>query len=224
MASPPTLPISNPQTTGESQQSTTTTPTPTPTPFLRVRTFITRLFGYTRRALSNRRPWIELVDRNSFSRPDSLSEATSRVRKNFSYFRINYLTLLALVLAVSLLYHPFTLLLLLSLLAAWLFLYAYRPSDQPLVILGRTFSDGETLIGLILLTVIVVFLTSAGSLLISAGMVGMAIVAAHGAFRVPEDLFLDDQDPSGSSGLFSYIGGVASSAAATAGPAVMSRV
>jgi hypothetical protein len=222
MASPPTLPISNPQTTGESQQSTTTTPTPTP--FLRVRTFITRLFGYTRRALSNRRPWIELVDRNSFSRPDSLSEATSRVRKNFSYFRINYLTLLALVLAVSLLYHPFTLLLLLSLLAAWLFLYAYRPSDQPLVILGRTFSDGETLIGLILLTVIVVFLTSAGSLLISAGMVGMAIVAAHGAFRVPEDLFLDDQDPSGSSGLFSYIGGVASSAAATAGPAVMSRV
>jgi len=222
MASPPTLPISNPQTTGESQQSTTTTPTPTP--FLRVRTFITRLFGYTRRALSNRRPWIELVDRNSFSRPHSLSEATSRVRKNFSYFRINYLTLLALVLAVSLLYHPFTLLLLLSLLAAWLFLYAYRPSDQPLVILGRTFSDGETLIGLILLTVIVVFLTSAGSLLISAGMVGMAIVAAHGAFRVPEDLFLDDQDPSGSSGLFSYIGGVASSAAATAGPAVMSRV
>lgn len=224
MASPPTLPISNPQTTGESQQSTTTTPTPTPTPFLRVRAFLTRLFGYTRRALSNRRPWIELVDRTAFSRPDSLSEATSRVRKNFSYFRVNYLTLLALVLAVSLLYHPFTLLLLLSLLAAWLFLYAYRPSDQPLVILGRTFSDGETLIGLILLTVIVVFLTSAGSLLISAGMVGLAIVAAHGAFRVPEDLFLDDQDPSGSSGLFSYIGGVASSAAATAGPAVMSRV
>ena len=220
MASTPTLPISNPQTTGESQQSTNTTPTP----FLRVRSFLTRLFGYTRRALSNRRPWTELVDRTAFSRPDTLSEAASRVRKNFSYFRVNYLTLLALVLAVSLLYHPFTLILLLSLLAAWLFLYAFRPSDQPLVILGRTLSDGETLIGLVLLTVIVVFLTSVGSLLISAGMVGLAIVAAHGAFRVPEDLFLDDQDPSNSSGLFSYIGGVASTAAAAASPAVISRV
>ena len=217
MASPTVLPISNQQTTDESQPSTATSP------YVRVRSFLTRLFGYTRHALSNRRPWTELIDRSAFSRPDSFSDATSRVRKNFSYFRVNYLTLLALVLAVSLISHPFTLFILLSLLAAWLFLYSFRPSDQPLVIMGRTFSDFETLAGLITVTVIVIFLTSVGSLLITAGMVGMGIVCVHGSFRDPEDLFLDDQESSGA-GLFSFIGGAASSAAAAAGSTVASRV
>ncbi|KAF3963380.1 hypothetical protein ACB098_08G066200 [Castanea mollissima] len=229
MASPAVLPISNPQSTGESQPSTTTTSSSSsPSPYLKVKTFLTRLLGYTRHALSNRRPWIELVDRTAFSRPESLTEAASRVRKNFSYFRVNYLTLLALVLAVSLLSHPFTLVILLSLLAAWLFLYSFRPSDQPLVIMGRTFSDFETLICLVTVTVIVIFLTSVGSLLITAGMVGMGIVCAHGSFRMPEDLFLDEQETSGGPGLFSFIGGAASSAAAAAaaagGPNMMSRV
>ena len=217
MASPTVLPISNQQTTGESQPSTATSP------YVRVRSFLTRLFGYTRHALSNRRPWTELIDRSAFSRPDSFSDATSRVRKNFSYFRVNYLTLLALVLAVSLISHPFTLFILLSLLAAWLFLYSFRPTDQPLVIMGRTFSDFETLAGLITVTVIVIFLTSVGSLLITAGMVGMGIVCVHGSFRDPEDLFLDDQESSGA-GLLSFIGGAASSAAAAAGSTVASRV
>ncbi|KAM3732968.1 hypothetical protein ACB098_11G099000 [Castanea mollissima] len=48
-----------------------------------------------------------------------------------------------------------------------------RLSDQPLVVLGRTFSDCE--IGLSLLTVVVVvFLTTVGSFLISALMLGFA--------------------------------------------------
>lgn len=62
------------------------------------------------------------------------------------------------------------------------------------------------------LTVFVVFLTSVGSLLISALMVGLAITCAHGAFRVPEDLFLDDQEVT-SSGFLSFLGGAAASAA-----------
>ncbi|KAF8394856.1 hypothetical protein HHK36_018793 [Tetracentron sinense] len=217
MASP-TLPISNPQTTlppaGQSQP-------PVVTPAFRV--FIARLSDSVRHAFSQRRPWWEIVDRTSFARPDSVSEAASRVRKNFSYFRINYLSLLASVLALSLLSHPFSLLVLLCLLAAWLFLYIFRPSDQPLVLFGRTFSDRESLGVLIVLTVVVIFLTSVGSLLISALMIGLAIVCVHGAFRVPEDLFLDDQEPS-STGFLSFIGGAASSAAAAAAPAVVSRV
>ncbi|GAV58665.1 PRA1 domain-containing protein [Cephalotus follicularis] len=220
MSTPPVLPISNANTTTtttETQSSSITSPS--------LLAFLTRLRGTLRHSLSNRRPWTELIDRTSFSRPDSLSEATSRVRKNFSYFRVNYLTLLAIVLAFSLLSHPFSLLTLVSLLAAWLFLYSFRPSDQPLVILGRTFSDRETLGILILLTVVVVFLTSVGSLLISALMIGLGIVCVHGSFRVPEDLFLDDQEQPGST-LFSFIGGAASSAAAAAavGPSMVSRV
>lgn len=86
-----------------------------------------------------------------------------------------------------------------------------------MVIFGRTFSDRETLGILVVLTIVVVFLTTVGSLLISALMVGFALVCAHGAFRVPEDLFLDEQEP-GNAGFLSFLGGAASSAAASAAP------
>ncbi|GMH19343.1 hypothetical protein Nepgr_021184 [Nepenthes gracilis] len=218
-SSPPTIPISSQQTTPSHSQ--------TPIATAAFRAFITRLSSSIRQGFSHRRPWSELVDRASFSRPDSFSEAASRVRKNFSYFRVNYISLLALILGFSLLSDPFSLLVLICLLAAWFFLYLFRPSDQPLVIFGRTFSDTETLGVLILSTVIVIFLTSVGSLLISAFMVGLAMVSAHGAFRVPEDLFLDDQEPA-NAGFFSLFGSAASSAAAAASsvaaPAVVTRV
>lgn len=67
------------------------------------------------------------------------------------------------------------------------------------------------------------FLTSVGSLLISALLIGLGIVCTHGAFRVPEDLFLDDQEPA-NVGFLSFLGGAASSAAAVAAPAVAARV
>ncbi|XP_051138110.1 PRA1 family protein B3 [Andrographis paniculata] len=209
MASPPTIPISSPQSE------------PIATPAFRA--FLSRLNTTVRHGFAQRRPWWELLDRSAFSRPDSLSDAVSRIRRNFSYFRVNYISLLALSLALSLISHPFSLIILLSLLAAWLFLYSFRPSDQPLVVGGRTFSDREVLGILVVSTIVVVFLTSVGSLLISAVLVGLAVVCAHGAFRVPEDLFLDEQE-SNNAGFLSFIGGAATSAAAAAAPAVASRV
>lgn len=212
MASAPTIPISNPS---QSSQPPIATPA--------LRAFISRLTSSVRHGFAQRRPWSELVDRSAMARPDSLTEAYSRIRKNLTYFRVNYLTFLALVLAFSLVSHPVSLLVLLALLGSWIFLYVFRPSDQPLVILGRTFSDRETLLGLSVLTIIVIFLTTVGSLLISALMVGFSLVCAHGAFRVPEDLFLDEQEPQ-NAGFLSFLGGAASSAVAAAGPAAAARV
>ncbi|OMP02341.1 Prenylated rab acceptor PRA1 [Corchorus olitorius] len=188
-----------------------------------LRAILTRISGSARQALSRCRPWTELIDRSAFAKPVSFADATSRVRKNFSYFRANYLTVLAGVLAISLISHPFSLIILLLLISAWLFLYALRPSDQPVVIWGRTYSDMETLAILVILTVVVIFFSSVGSLLISGTMMGVAIVCAHGAFRMPEDLFLDEQEQLGP-GLFSFVGGAASSAVAAAAPAIASRV
>ncbi|KAL5709805.1 PRA1 protein B4 [Ranunculus cassubicifolius] len=202
--SPPTLPISNPQTTTAQSQPPIATPA--------FRAFITRLTDSARLAFSQRRPWGELIDRSAFNRPESLSEAAARVRKNYSYFRVNYMTLLASVIAVSLLTHPGSLLFLLILLASWVFLYLFRPSDSPVVIFGRTFSDKETFIGLIVLSIVVIFLTTVGSLLISSLLIGVAIICAHGSFRVPEDLFLDEQEPA-ATGLLSFLGGAAASVA-----------
>ncbi|KAK1421354.1 hypothetical protein QVD17_23617 [Tagetes erecta] len=189
---------------------TTTTQTPsTATPAFR--SFISRFSSTIRHSFSNRRPWSELIDRSAFARPESLSDAASRIRKNFIYFRVNYISLFTIVLAISLLTHPFSLIILLSLLCAWLFLYLFRSSDQPLVLFGRNFSDRETLLMLIVLTIVAVMLTEIGSVVISAVLVGLGIVCVHGAFRVPEEAFFDDQEQNNNAGLLSFLGGTGSS-------------
>ncbi|KAK9124633.1 hypothetical protein Sjap_014235 [Stephania japonica] len=128
-SSPPVLPISNPVSSSSSSSSESSSQAPIATPAFK--SFLNRLADSGRAALSQRRPWSEVLDRSAFSRPESLSEASSRLRKNLSYFRLNYLLLLGSVLGLSLLSHPLSLLLLLSLLSAWSFLYLFRPSDPP---------------------------------------------------------------------------------------------
>ncbi|KAK1428632.1 hypothetical protein QVD17_17471 [Tagetes erecta] len=217
MSSSQNLPISDPPSSATGN-TTTWSSTISATPALRA--FIAGLTESTRRAFTRRRPWYELIDRTAFSKPESLTDATSRIRKNYNYFRVNYIALLSVVLAFCLLSHPFSLLTIVSLAGAWLLLYIFRAPDQPVVIGGRTFSDREILGILVTLTVFVVFLTSVGSLLMSATLIGVGIICVHGAFRDPEDLFLDDQDVAGA-GLLSSFSGAATSAAVAD---VMARV
>ncbi|KAI4341865.1 hypothetical protein MLD38_026538 [Melastoma candidum] len=220
-ASPPILPISVPHQSTPVPAATATA-TEEAAQASALRNLLNNLSATASSALSQRRPWSELLDRSAFSKPESISDATLRLRKNYSYFRLNYLLLVSAFLTLSLLTHPFSLLLLLSLLSAWLFLFLLRtPNSPPLVFLGRTYSDRETLGILIALTAFVLFLTSVGSVIISALFVGVAVVCLHGAFRVPEDLFLDDQEPGAATGFLSFLGGAAPSAAASAAPAVL---
>ncbi|CAM0152403.1 unnamed protein product [Urochloa decumbens] len=192
------------------------TPSPTPIPTsaddanpAAARAFLSRLLESAKRALSGARPWSELADRSALSRPDTVADATSRLRKNLAYFRVNYAAVVALSLAAALLAHPFSLAALLALLAAWCLLYILRPADAPpLAAFGRTFSDREVLGGLIASSAFVVFLTSVGSLIFSALALGAAVVCAHGAFRVPEDLFLDEPaDQAAGNPLLNFIAG-----------------
>ncbi|XP_047306901.1 PRA1 family protein B1-like [Impatiens glandulifera] len=211
----PPPPLSNPNPLPATQSQP-------PPPF---RIFISHITDTVRNGFSQRRPWSEIVDRSAFSKPDSLSDATSRIRKNYTYFRVNYISIVALVLGISLLTNPLALILLVGLLAGWVFLYLFRPSDQPVVIFGRTFSDKETIGMLIVASVVVVFLTSVGSVLITALLIGVGVVFVHGSFRVPEDLFMDDQEQPPMGFLSSFIGssgGVGGGAAST--PAVSARV
>ncbi|KAI9077783.1 hypothetical protein K1719_040269 [Acacia pycnantha] len=181
-SAPPVLPITNIQYIGAGVEIQPP-----------LRAFISKASDSLRHSLSQRRPWAELLDRTAFSRPLTLSEATFRISKNFSYFRVNYYAIGALALAVSLFTHPFSLLILLGILAAWIFLYVFRPADQPLVLFGRIFTDFETLVLLSGLSLCVVFLTSVGSILFSSVMIGAAVVCVHGALRMPEDMFMEPQ-------------------------------
>ncbi|CAA0835871.1 PRA1 family protein B4 [Striga hermonthica] len=220
-SSPAILPISNPQsvpaTPADNHQLSP------PAPPSAVRAFFSGIFSTVRGGLANRRPWTELLDRSAFSKPESVSDATLRLRKNYTYFRTNYLVIITAVLAVSLLTNPFSLVLLAGLLASWLFLYVFRQSsDPPINLFGRQFSDRETLLFLIFSTVVVIFLTSVGSVLVSALMVGVGIVCLHGAFRAPEDLFLDEQEQQG--GAPGFLSLFTNGAPVVAQPTVAARV
>ncbi|KAH7277218.1 hypothetical protein KP509_39G040500 [Ceratopteris richardii] len=166
------------------------------------RGFLGRISENWQHAVSQSRPWRELVDRTSFAKPDSLSDATGRIRKNVAYFRLNYAILFTAVLALTLISNPASLFLLCGLLAAWIFMYVLRTT--PLVLFNRTFNEREVLVLMGLLSIIVVFMTNVGSVLITAAMLGAAIICVHAAFRVPDDFFLDEEVPA-SGGLLSFL-------------------
>lgn len=165
-------------------------------------------------ALAQKRPWAEVADRSQLAKPESFSEAITRARKNWFYFRINYSIILTGVVALSLIFNPGALFFLLALLAGWVYLYLIR--SEPLVINGRTFSEREVLLGMSVFTIIMIFMTSVGSILISALLIGGAICFAHGAYRVPDDLFLDEQESAG--GFLSFL------SSGTGVPQMMSHV
>ncbi|GJM99843.1 hypothetical protein PR202_ga16981 [Eleusine coracana subsp. coracana] len=60
------------------------------------------------------------------------------------------------------------------------------------MLFGRTFIDREMLLGLVVASFLAFFHTFMALLIISSLLIGGSIIAAHGAFRVPKDLFLDD--------------------------------
>ncbi len=85
--------------------------------------------------------------------------------------------------------------------AAWAYVYVVR--TEPLVINGRELGEREKLLAMSGCSfVLIFFLTSVGSVLFSAIGFGLAGVAAHGALRQPDDLFLDDN--SANEGFFSF--------------------
>nr|XP_043616042.1 PRA1 family protein B3-like [Erigeron canadensis] len=222
----PAIPKPKPKTTRLPQSTTIPLQSSEPPPPILtnnpdIRPFLSRITTSLTHSFSQRRPWFELMDRTTFSRPDTLSEGVSRIKKNFSYFRINYTAMIVVITALSLLSHPFPLFFLVCLLSAWIFFYLFRPPNQPVFLFDRSFTDRETLGILIISTILVIFLTGLVSLLISSIVFGLGVTCAHGAFRVPQEVFVDGQEQQGNdSGLLSFITGAATSAAVAAAPTI----
>ena len=103
--------------------------------------------------------------------------------------------------------HPSSLLVLAALSLAWVYVFALH--NGPLVVNGRQLSEREKLLGMTAGSfVLVFFLTGVGSLAFSALVAAGALVAAHGALRAPDDLFLDEGgEPGGAQGLLAILMG-----------------
>lgn len=162
------------------------------------RAMISRVSETTQAAVGRQRPWSELMDRKAFDKPESFADAVSRLLKNVRYFRMNYIIFMLVVIGLSLLWHPVSLIVLAILVVAWVYLYFGR--TEPVVIFNRTCSENQVLIVLGIATIVGLFLTKASSTLASALVIGIVAILLHGSLRRSDDLFLDEQENQASGG------------------------
>ncbi|GFZ08098.1 PRA1 (Prenylated rab acceptor) family protein [Actinidia rufa] len=163
--------------------------------------YISRAKERLKSGFRTRRPWKEMFNLHSIGFPRSLGDAIGRARTNLAYFRVNYAVVVLLILFLSLLWHPISLIVFVAMMAAWLFLYFLR--DEPFVVFGRTIDDRVVLITLSILTIVFLLLTHATANILISLLIGAVVVVVHCALRKTDDLSTDEE-----SALFS---GVASS-------------
>lgn len=165
--------------------------------------YISRAKDRIKVGLGARRPWKVMFDFRSLNFANGFGDALTRLRFNVAYFRMNYAIIALIILFLSLLWHPISLIVLIVMLAAWLFLYFLR--DEPLVLFGKTVDDRVVLIVLSVVTIVLLFLTQATTNILVALLVVVVVMVTHATLRRTDDLFMDEENaglmtgPAGSS-------------------------
>ncbi|PIN05929.1 Prenylated rab acceptor 1 [Handroanthus impetiginosus] len=126
-------------------------------------------------------PWREMFQLHSFNLPKSFCEVVAHVKTNLGYFWMNYAIVVLLILFLSLLWQPISLIIFIAMMAAWFFLYFL--CDEPLVIFGWLITDRVLLVGVV-------------------------VVLIHAVVRKTDDLFADEE---AAGGLLRSSGGPSSS-------------
>ncbi|KAL2554932.1 PRA1 family protein F2 [Forsythia ovata] len=156
--------------------------------------YISRAKERLKTGLGARRPWKEMFEIHALNLPKPFSDAVARIKRNFAYFQMNYAIIVLLIIFLSLLWHPISLIVFIAMMAVWLILYFLR--DEPLVIFGRLISDRVVLIVLSIVTIVVLFLTRATTNILVALLVGVVVMLIHAAVRKTDDLVFDEADTS----------------------------
>ncbi|KAF3324399.1 PRA1 family protein F3-like protein [Carex littledalei] len=167
-------------------------------------TFFSRARAQTSAFASTLRPWRELVDLTTFSRPYSYVDAKVRARRNLAHFRSNYALITLIILFVGLIYHPISMIVFLLIFTLWLFLYF--GNENPIVVLGREIDDRIVLGFLFLITILGLVFTSVGLNVLVCLVISALIIGVHASFRVHDDVYLDERE-SAQGGLHSVVSG-----------------
>ncbi|MED6148548.1 hypothetical protein PIB30_054111 [Stylosanthes scabra] len=143
--------------------------------------------------LGTTRPWKEMIQSlRHMNFPRSFLLAIQRVNTNAKHFRANYVIIILFVLFLSLLGHPISLLILVFMMIAWLFLYFLR--DTPVVILRYEVDERLVVISLFFVTVALLVLTNVTYNVVIGMCVALTLVLAHTLLRETEDFFTMDEE------------------------------
>jgi PRA1 family protein 1 len=167
-----------------STTSNSSAPTP-PAPGSSPLDFISRAKARGASALATRRPWREFADPRALSIPRGCAAAYRRARANLAHFSANYALTVLLVVFLSLLWEPVSLLVFLACMVAWLVLYFLR--DEPLALCGRAVGEGAVLAFLSTLTLLLLLLTGATVNILTSLLVGLVVVLLHALLHQTAD-------------------------------------
>lgn len=103
---------------------------------------------------------------------------------------MNYAIVVLIILFLSLLWNPTSLIVFTVLMAAWLFLYFLR--DEPLTICQSVIDDRVVLGLLSVVTIVLLLLTDATMNILLSILGGLVLVVIHAVLRKTDDLFLDE--------------------------------
>lgn len=138
------------------------------------------------------RPWKEMIQTSHLKIPPSFYSSIQRINTNAKHFRANYVIIILFALFLSLLGHPISLIILVVMMIAWLYLYFLR--DTPLVILRFEIDERLVVISLLLITIGLLVLTNVKYNVIVGMCVALVVVLVHAIMRETEDLFTMDED------------------------------
>lgn len=113
--------------------------------------------------------------------------------------------IVALLLLLSLLWHPMSLMSLIVVVILWLYLYFLREDrDQPIRVLSQEIDSSMVMAFLVVVTVAVLLFTDVTSNIFAGVSFGVVAVLVHGVLRRTDDLrSIEDEERAGSSRLIS---------------------
>ncbi|RWR80949.1 Prenylated rab acceptor PRA1 [Cinnamomum micranthum f. kanehirae] len=180
------------QSSGYYGSITTPSSPPAPPPPASRFQFIARAKETSQSMMATRKPWRQLFDPAALGRPHSFGDAIARIKRNLGYFRVNYAIAALLILFLSLLWHPISMVVFLIVFVGWFFLYFFR--DEPIMLFNRTIDDRVVLIVLSIVTIVALVFTHVWLNVLVSVLIGVFLVGLHAAFRTTDDQFLDEQE------------------------------